>query len=132
MNRTSTSPIDFPSRLLGRANFHYAWVIVAVLALVQIMALSINFAGGVLVQPLSDSEGDFGFSLADVGASYGLFFLTGALLAPVAGWMGDRYGPRKMMILGAVSYAAALIIVAFIDAPWHLFISFGISFFVRG
>ena len=40
--------------------------------------------------------------------------------------MGDRYGPRKMMILGAVSYAAAIIIVAFIDAPWHLFISFGI------
>ena len=48
------------------------------LALVQVVALSINFAGGVLVQPLSSSEGQFGFSLTSIGASFGLYFLTAA------------------------------------------------------
>ena len=118
--------INALSLWLNRTPFHYAWVIVGILALVQMVALSINFAGGVLVQPLADSDGQFGFSMANIGGSLGLYYLFGALLAPVAGWMGDRYGARNMMVLGAVSYCAALVLVAFISAPWHLFISFGI------
>ena len=92
------------SQWLNRAPFHYAWVIVGILALVQMVALSINFAGGVLVGPLTDPDGDFGFSFSNIGFSFGLYFLSSAMLAPVAGWLGDRYGPRNMMILGAVSY----------------------------
>ena len=120
--------IDFnaPSRLISRANFHYAWVIVAVLAAVQIVALSINFAGGVLVQPLADSEGQFGFSLSNIGASFGLYFLTAAALAPVAGWLGDRYGARKMMLLGAIWYGLVLVAVAYMNSAWQLLIVFGV------
>ena len=118
--------INAPSRMLNNAGFHYAWVIVGILALVQMVALSINFAGGVLVEPLADGEGEFGFSFADIGGSLGLYYLVAALFAPVAGWLGDRYGARNMMLLGAVSYGCVLILVAFISAPWHLFVSFGI------
>ena len=114
------------SQWLNRAPFHYAWVIVGILALVQMVALSINFAGGVLVGPLTDPDGDFGFSFSNIGFSFGLYFLSSAMLAPVAGWLGDRYGPRNMMILGAVSYCCALVLVAFISAPWHLWLAFGI------
>ena len=118
--------LNAPSRLISRANFHYAWVIVAVLALVQVVALSINFAGGVLVQPLADSEGQFGFSLSSIGAAFGLYFLTAAALCPVAGWLGDRYGARKMMIVGAIWYTAVLIAVAYMNTSWQLMITFGV------
>lgn len=118
--------LNAPSLLLNRAWFHYAWVIVGILALVQMVALSINFAGGVLVEPLADGDGQFGFSYADIGGSLGLYYLVAALFAPVAGWLGDRYGARNMMVLGAISYGAVMILVAYISAPWHLFVSFGI------
>ena len=111
---------------LNRAPFHYAWVIVGILALVQMVALSINFAGGVLVEPLADPDGEFGFSFSNIGLSFGLYYLSAALLAPVAGWLGDRYGPRNMMILGALSYFGVLTLVAFVSAPWHLLVSFGV------
>jgi MFS family permease len=100
-------------------------VIVGVLALVQVVGVSINFAGGVLVQPLADAEGEFGFSLREIGASYGLYYLAAAVLAPFAGWMGDRYGARRLMVLGAVVYGSVLVLGAFISQPWHLLLTFG-------
>ncbi len=118
--------IDALSLWVNRAPFHYAWVIVGILALVQMVALSINFAGGVLVEPLADPTGDFNFSFSNIGLSFGLYYLSAAMLAPVAGWLGDRYGPRNMMILGALTYCGVMVLVAFISAPWHLLLSFGI------
>lgn len=91
----------------------------------QMVALSVNFAGGVLVEPLTDSDGDFGFSASGVGLSFTLFFLSGALLSPVVGWLGERYGSRNMMIVGAASYCGVMLLVAFVDAPWELWLSFG-------
>ncbi len=121
-----TANINALSRWLNRAPFHYAWVIVGVLALVQMVALSVNFASGVLVEPLTDENGDFGFSASGVGLSFTLFFLSGALLSPVVGWLGERYGPRNMMIAGAAGYCSVMLLVAFVDAPWELWLSFGV------
>ena len=42
---------------------HYSWVIVALLAMVQIIGSSIGMAAGVIVAPLSDPEGGFGWSI---------------------------------------------------------------------
>ena len=114
------------SQWLNRAPFHYAWVIVGILALVQMAALSINFAGGVLVEPLADPAGDFNFSFSNIGLSFGLYYLSAAMLAPVAGWLGDRYGARNMMVLGALTYCGVMVLVAYISASWHLWLSFGI------
>ena len=121
-----TAIINTLPRWLNRAPFHYAWVVVGVLALVQMVALSVNFASGVLVEPLTDANGDFGFSASGVGLSFTLFFLSGALLSPVVGWMGERYGPRNMMIVGAAGYCVVMVLVAFVSAPWELWLSFGV------
>ena len=118
--------INALSQWVNRAPFHYAWVIVGILALVQMVALSINFAGGVLVDPLTDPDGEFGFSFSNIGFSFGVYYLCSALLSPVAGWLGDRYGARNMMVLGGLTYCGVLVLVAFISAPWHLWLSFGI------
>jgi MFS family permease len=118
--------LNAPSRRISKANFHYAWVIVAVLAMVQVVALSINFAGGVLVQPLADADGQFGFSLTSIGFAFALYFLTAAILAPVAGWMGDRFGARKMLIAGAAWYFIVLVAVAYMHTSWQLMITFGV------
>ncbi|MCY3542904.1 MAG: MFS transporter [Chloroflexi bacterium] len=124
--QNSVLTINLLSNLLNRAPFHYAWVVVGTLALVQMVALSVNFAGGVLVEPLMNEGGKFGFSASSVGLSFTLFFLAGAMLSPVAGWLGERYGPRKMMIVASLGYCCVMVLVAFVSAPWELWLSFGI------
>jgi len=44
----------------------------------------------------------------------------------VAGWLGDRYGARKMMILGAVWYCSVLVAVAYMNTSWQLLLTFGV------
>lgn len=107
---------DRPAQWLNEStSFHYAWVIVSILAMVQIIGLSVNFAGGVLVYPLSDPDGQFAFKMTDIGISYGMFYLAGAAMAPVAGWLGDRFGARRLMIAGAGIYALTIFSVAVMD-----------------
>ena len=119
--------LDWPSRKISEVEgLHYAWVIVVVLALVQVIGLSINFASGVLVQPLADPQGEFGFSLGDIGLSISLYYLSAALLSPVAGWVGDRYGGRRLMVVGALMYGTVLLGVGVVSEPWHLLLSFGV------
>ena len=40
---------------------HYSWVIVAVLAIVQVFGSSVFIIAGVMVPPLTEPEGAFGF-----------------------------------------------------------------------
>ena len=45
---------------------HYSWMIVAVLAIVQIFGSSVFFVAGIMVPPLSDSDGDFNWRSRDI------------------------------------------------------------------
>ena len=94
-----------PSGLTG--GMHYAWVIVGILAIVQIVDSSISFAAGVMVPILNDSEGPFGWSVGIIGVAMAGFFLTGAIYAPISGWLGDRYGPRRLMVACAILFAGS-------------------------
>ena len=118
------SALNAPSLWLSRRiPFHYVWVIVAALAVAQMIGLAVGWAAGVLVQPLKD---EFGFGIGDIGLSFGLFYLAAAIFAPIAGWMGDRFGARKVLVLSAILYTITLVLVAFMDHLWSLHFSFGV------
>ena len=106
--------------------FHYAWVIVATLAFVQIIGAAIGMAAGATVIPLADPDGDFGWSLITIGSALMLFYLIGAAMSPAAGWLGDRYGPRTMMFCGAILFGGSMLLVGIISQPWHFFLTFGV------
>ena len=113
-----------PSTLPG--GMHYAWVIVGILAIVQIVDSSISFAAGVMVAPLSDSEGPFGWSVGIIGVTMAVFFLTGAIYAPISGWLGDRYGPRRLMVACAILFAGSCFFLGSISHIWHFILAFGV------
>ncbi|MCE2463772.1 MAG: MFS transporter [Dehalococcoidia bacterium] len=104
---------------------HFAWAIVVILALVQIIGNSIGMAVGVVVIPLSDPEGDFGWSMVTIGAALMMYYLVGAMIAPMTGWLGDQYGARKMLLLGSLLFGGSMIFVGTISQPWQFFLTFG-------
>ena len=113
-----------PASLPG--GMHYAWVIVGILALVQIIDSSIIMAAGIMVEPLSDPDGDFGWSVGAVGAAMAVYFLIGAIIAPITGWLGDRYGARRMMLVCAIMFTGSLFSLGVISQLWHFVLAFGI------
>jgi sugar phosphate permease len=107
-------------------NIHYSWVIVFALSVVQIFGTSISFSAGIMVAPLTNSFGGFGWNVALVGAGIGTYYLTGACMAPITGYLGDRYGARKMLLLSAVMYFISMNLLGLITSVWQFFIVFGV------
>lgn len=101
-------------------------MIVAVLAIVQVLGASIGMAAGVIVAPLNDPDGGFGWSIGMIGSALMVYYLVAALCAPVSGWLGDRYGARRMMMGGGALYLVSMLLLGIISQPWHFFVTFGV------
>lgn len=77
-------------------------------------------------------EEEFGWSRALITgvASFGRF--GGSLLGPVEGWLTDRFGPARMVLVGLVTAGIGFILFSRINAPIHyyatyLLLSIGVS-----
>jgi MFS family permease len=122
--------VDRPKLKLGASRipvrFHYSWVIIGILATVQIFGSSISMAAGIMVPPLSDPNGDFGWGIFTIGAAMATYYLFGAIFAPITGWLGDRYGSRKMLLCSGVMFGASMIMLGQTTEVWHFFLFFGV------
>ena len=105
---------------------HYSWVVIAILATVQIFASSISMAAGIMVPPLNDSEGAFGWSLGTIGVVIASYYMFGAIYAPMTGWLGDRYGSRWMLFAAAIMYLISMFLLGHVSEVWQFFLFFGV------
>ena len=83
-------------------------------------------AAGIMVPPLNDANGEFGWSLGTIGAVIASYYLFGAIYAPMTGWLGDRYGSRWMLFAASVMYLISMFLLSQVTEIWHFFIFFGI------
>jgi MFS family permease len=48
------------------------------------------------------------------------------MYAPITGWLGDRYGSRRMLLAAATMYIVSMFLLSQVTAIWHFFVFFGI------
>jgi MFS family permease len=94
-----------PGRLPG--GLHYSWVIVGILVVVQVIGSAISQSAGIMVAPLRDPHGDFGWGIGTIGALMAVYYVVGAVFAPISGWLGERYGARHLMLAGGLLYGSS-------------------------
>ena len=109
--------------------FHYAWVILGILAIVQIFGQSISMSAGIMVPELRaplDEGGRFGWSAGVIGAALAGYYLVGSLTSPFSGRMGDLLGARKLLIAGGVLFGGSMILIGFITHVWQFFLVYSV------
>ena len=89
----------------GSPRLHYAWVIVAVASMICMITSPVRFAISMLVPYLQSPEG-FGWSYFAISIAFALQWLATALFSPLVGWLGERYGVRRTLLLGADLFIA--------------------------
>ena len=104
---------------------HYAWVIVAIAGVVQMVGAAIRMAFGVLVDPLVET---FGWSPGSIGLAYALMSIVTALSSPIAGYLGNRFGARNTMLAGTILFFIGMMWTSQTQAIWELYISYGLIF----
>ena len=120
MLRVNLSPGNLSIAGFG---IHYAWVIVGVAATMRLTVSAIRMASGVLVPHLTNT---FGWSYGSIGFAFALQWICSGLCGPAAGWMGDRYGVRRTMMLGAALFMAGMLLTGTMSHLWQFYLYFGV------
>ncbi|MDP6653147.1 MAG: hypothetical protein QGF90_13755, partial [Gammaproteobacteria bacterium] len=112
----------FIESIPGVRRVFYGWWIVAVGITIAILnGAFYTYGFGVYYVPLLH---ELGASRAALGGVIGLARLEGGLIAPVAGWLIDRYGPRRLLYFGITTMGLCFILLSRITALWMLYAVF--------
>ncbi len=109
-------------RTLKVPRVFYGWWIVAAGLIIAILQGAFYVYGfGVLYVPLLKA---LGTTRAALGGVIGLSRVEGGLIAPIAGWLIDRYGPRRLLFLGLTVMGLGFLALSRITALWQLYAVF--------
>ena len=106
----------------ARSNIFYGWYIVFAAAAINVYGAGVWFYGfPIFFKVLLD---EFGWSAAAGAAVISLSRLEGGLEGPIIGVLIDKYGPRKMAIIGAVIAGSGFFLMSLVSSveigPVHL------------
>lgn len=105
--------------------FYYGWVIVCVGFIVVTIMYGNKFCFGTLFGALLD---EFGWSRTMVTSVFSLSILSQAVLQPFGGALLDRFGPKKMILGGALLMAMALTLFGQARSLLGIYLSYGVLF----
>ena len=105
------------------SNYHYAWAIVAMATTLQVSTNFISQAFSVLIVIL---QKDFGWTLTSIILAYFFRSIVSALLSPLAGWVADRYGTRRSLLLASTCYVGGLLLLSTINSVWQLYLYYSL------
>ena len=107
-------------------SIHYAWVTLGIAIAMRLISSVERTASGVLVAYMVDPAGEFGWSRSVVGLALSLQWIFSGVFGPPAGWLGDRYGLRRTMAVGALLFLATSVLIGLVTVPWQFILYFGI------
>ncbi len=110
----------------GGWGVHYAWIIVLLAATMWMISSSFRFAAVVLVPHLQDPVDGFGWSKWAIAIAFSLQWVISAVMSPVLGGLGERYGVRPILVLGAVLFLAGMVLCGYMTSLWQFYLYFGI------
>src|SRR5919108_5751642 len=115
-----------PQPVRPPGGLHYGWVIVGILVIVQVIGSAISQSAGIMVAPLRDPHGNFGWGIGTIGALMAVYYVVGAVFAPISGWLGERYGARRLMLAGGLLYGSSMLLLGLVRQPWHFLLTFSV------
>ena len=101
--------------------FH-GWVIVAASVVVHALGYGTRYSFAVILPSLLT---EFQWPRDVTAAMLSVHLVVYGLVAPVAGHLVDRIGPRKTMAIGTTLLAVGLALSGQGSKPWHFYLSFG-------
>ena len=109
--------------MVRRPLFFYGWVIVGIAIIGMMLVYGTRHSFSVFFPPILD---EFGWSRGSTALMLSLNLLIYGFMAPVAGSLGDRWKPHRVMPIGVIILSLATAGCAFVHELWHFYLLFGI------
>ena len=95
------------------------WRVVAACFVIAAFSWGLGlFGASVYLQAVTAARG---WAIGEVASAITLFFVVSALVQRTVGRSIDRWGPRPVLTLGAMSMSLGVGLVGQVSAPWQLY-----------
>jgi len=101
----------------------YGWVVVGASTCMVAAGVGVGQSFAVFVEPLAEA---FGASRSGVSLVYSLHMAVFGASSVLMGALADRYGTRRVALMGGALYAVGLLITGAAQTIWHFALAFGL------
>jgi len=117
--------LDIIIRVRARAKkVFYGWWMVAAGFVINAFGVGTFFYGfSTFFNPMI---AEFGWSRTVMSGAFSLSRLEGGLEGPIAGWLIDKFGARRMLFIGVLISGAGFMALWFVNSPLSLYLIFGL------
>ncbi len=103
--------------------FFYGWLVVALSFMTALATSGTRSALTVMIVPL---EAEFGWSRATIAAAASMNLFLLGLMAPLGGFLMDRFGPRRMILTSLTLLIIGIISTTQMRHLWQLVLFWGV------
>lgn len=114
-----TQPSEIKTEMSPRA----AWLLILAAAAILMITMGARLTTGLFMSPINTSTG-LGIASISFALAIGQFMWGAA--QPVFGAVADKYGPARVIVLGALLLAGGLALTPFVSTQWGLIATMGI------
>jgi MFS family permease len=104
-------------------HLYYGWYIACVGAAAYALGYGARFSFSVIFPSLLE---EFKWSRDLTATMYSVHLLVYGIAAPITGFLVDRRGPRKTMVLGTILLTLGLVLSRWGNQLWYFWITFGL------
>ena len=103
----------------ARTGFFFGWwVVFASAAIVFLTGGTFFYGFGALFNPIVN---EFGWSRAATSFAFSLRSEVGGIAAPIVGFLVDRVGARRLMVLGVLTVALGFVLLSRVQDLWAFY-----------
>jgi MFS family permease len=106
-----------------RVPIFYGWVIVAASMVMLGMLAGIVYTFGIFFKSL---VAEFGWSRTAISGVLSTYWICHAIFAIPIGWISDRYGPRRLLLVCNLLGVSGLILITQVSSLWQIYIFYGV------
>ena len=100
----------------------YGWWLAVIGAVIMVIGTVPLFQALSLWMPILQQN--FGWTTTQLSWAFTLTRVEGTVMGPIAGWGVDKLGPRKMVVIGLLVFAAGFIFFSRTANLWMFYVSF--------
>lgn len=104
---------------------NYRWIIVSIGFTILFFNVGTRYTFGLLLKPISE---DINVSRTNISLGFTIFMFVSAISMPIAGYLIDKYGPKKTLTFGSIIAIIGTWLTGYISNQWQIFLSFGVIY----
>jgi sugar phosphate permease len=119
----ASSSESIENSLPKRDGIFYGWVILSIAFITLVLGYAIRNTFSVFYPTIVE---EFGWTRANTALMFSITVIVYGVVAPMAGGLVDRYGPRVVLPAGAIIVGGGVALCSMATARWHFYLFYGV------